>query len=127
MQNGILTLIYTLLLVVPSKFNVKENNPITINDRPIDSNSINIQSDDEVIIVDFMLEKEDWSSALRSIQPEDYIPLFGKERVGNANNGYSDFGAPMDTGKILKINVELTLDNGETKTLTKFFHIAYGE
>ena len=120
------------VLVIPTKIHAKESIDlrydsiaIAINDKPVNYNKR--QSDNKVILADFMLEKEIWTSALRSIEPEDYVPLFGKERVEKAKMGDIPFIAPMNTGKIFEINIDIRLENGELINLKEFFHIAYGE
>lgn len=121
-------------LVIPTKRNLKDSDDldfdpitVTLNDKSIDYKSIRSQSFGEIILIDFMLEKEVWTYALKSIEPEDYIPLFGKERVEEANRGEDVFGAPMSTGKMFKVVIEVELDNKEKIQVTDYFHIGHGE
>ncbi len=100
---------------------------VTLNEKPINYKLINRQSYANGILVDFMLEKEVWTYALRPIKSEDYIPLYGKERVGASKKGESVFIAPMNTGEVFKIAVEIELENRKKYTTTAYFHVAYGD
>ncbi|MBU0489227.1 MAG: hypothetical protein KKA07_04425 [Bacteroidetes bacterium] len=99
---------------------------IMLNEKPITYKLVRRQSYEKGIMLDFMIEKEVWTYALRPVEPHDYIPLFGKERVESGEDGGA-FSAPMNTGMVFQIVVEIELENKERMTASKYFHIAYGE
>lgn len=100
---------------------------ITVNDKPIKYKIIKKQKYTKGILISFMLEKEIWTKTLRAIESTDYIPLYGKEKVEMSKKEENVFAAPMDTGEIFKLTIEVQLKNKEKIRATKYFHIAFGE
>lgn len=99
---------------------------ISLNNKFIDVEKFNIQSYSKDMLVSFMIPKEVWKAALRSVTPEDYIPLYGKEQVDMYNNDETVFAAPLNTGEVFTIGITIKTATGELNT-TEYFHIAYGE
>lgn len=100
---------------------------IRINNRILNKSYINYHYYMKGIIVDFNIDLPKWELAFRSVDTSDYIPLYGKELMKQYEAGEPVFVAPPNTGKVLKVTVEIELENGEILSVVDYIHIAFGE
>ncbi len=63
-----------------------------------------------------------WEKQLTNIDSEAIGNLYSPELLAGAENGIIDLSAPLDEGQILKFEIHY-----KKETITRYFHIAFGE
>ena len=97
---------------------------IYINNKLHHSNSKKVRFFKHGVIVDFHIKSELWNNSLREILPNDYSCLYSENDLNLHYSGEREFMAPLNVGKMFKVDVILKVIDSKIKE-TDCFHIAF--